>query len=55
MYLGRLSATLCAAWSRKTHVYKIWFQAECIAGALSMLTICSPDYVFMVLMSTVYT
>ena len=32
-------------------MYRVWLQAECIAGALSMLSIHSPDYVFTVLVS----
>jgi len=31
--------------------HKQWLQAECIAGALSMLSIHNPDYVFMALVS----
>ena len=47
----RPSAIVHAAWSRKTHIYKVWLPAECIACALSMLSIHSPDYVFTVLVS----
>ena len=45
------SAIVRAVWSRKTHIYRVWLPAECIARALSMLSIHSPDYVFMVLVS----
>jgi len=38
------SAIIGAAWSRKTHIYRVWLQAECTAGALSTLSIHSPDY-----------
>jgi len=34
-------------------MYSLWLQAECIAGTLSMHSIHSPDYVFMVLVSIV--
>ena len=43
----QLSAILCVAWSRKTRMYWIC----CIAGALNLLSIHSPDYVVMVLVS----
>ena len=36
---------------QETHVYRVWLQAECIAGVLSMFSIRSPDYVFTVLVS----
>jgi len=32
-------------------MYRVWLQAECIAGAMSVLSIHSPDYVFTVLVS----
>ena len=32
-------------------MYRVWLQAECGAGALSMRSIHSPDYVFTVLVS----
>ena len=37
--------------SRRTHTYRVWLPAECIAGALSLLSIHSSDYVFIVLVS----
>ena len=32
-------------------MYRVWLQAECKAGALSMLSIHSPDYLLTVLVS----
>ena len=32
-------------------MYRVWLPAECIACALSMLSIHSPDYIFTVLLS----
>jgi len=36
---------------QETHRYRVWLPAECVACALSMLSIHSPDYVFTVLVS----
>jgi len=50
----RQSAIVRAAWSRKTHTCMYrgdMLQAECIAGALSMHSLYSPDYVFTVLVN----
>jgi len=51
MCLEGQSTIVCVVWSRKTHMHKVWLQAEYIAGALSMLSIHSPDYLFTVLLS----
>ena len=42
MCLVQLSTILCAARSRKTGMYRVWFEAERVH---------SPDYVFIVLVS----